>query len=478
MNDPAKRVMGLGFIIAAAMLLQGCESAPQQIDPLETAEIAQSDTAASVAVTEPKPSETITLTLALTGQARMQDVIDAFNAADNGYQIEVRSYAKSSEGVPTEEEYHYADLAFLQDIMTTDEVDIVCSASVFDAAYYEILQKKGAFADLYPFMEQDAEVNTSTLNDHILQLNETDGKLYRLPTFYGAETLIGEAKYVGSKENWTVDEFNSQWKKRPGEFTIGGATQSEDIYYNVLRGNLNSFIDYENAQVHFDVPEFRRILEFCNQFDSNHGNKGVYDYDLPSFVSQARIDTFMYMTGVYSGDIDYTLVGYPSDNGEGAFFYDRDNSWSISAKSSPEKQRGAWEFIRTFATYEYQKSHVIEFVEFKSDPSKSFYTSERGFCVNNRAFDETVHEIMDGKYYHGTIESKGETIEITLPTQEDLDGTLRYFNTINQWQAGCTYALNTIINEEVMKYFAGDASLDETANSIQSRASLWISEQS
>lgn len=133
MNDPAKRVMGLGLIIASAMLLQGCESAPQRI---ETAEIAQSDTAASVAATEPKPSETITLTLALTGQTKMQDVIDAFNAADNGYQIEVRSYAKSSEGVPTEEEYHYADLAFLQDIMTTDEVDIVCSASVFDAAYY------------------------------------------------------------------------------------------------------------------------------------------------------------------------------------------------------------------------------------------------------------------------------------------------------------------------------------------------------
>ncbi|MCR4647208.1 MAG: hypothetical protein K5695_17675 [Oscillospiraceae bacterium] len=85
---------------------------------------------------------------------------------------------------------------------------------------------------------------------------------------------------------------------------------------------------------------------------------------------------------------------------------------------------------------------------------------------------------MDGKYYHGTIESKGETIEVTLPTQEDLDGTLRYFNTINQWQAGSTYALNTIINEEVMKYFAGDASLDETVDSIQSRASLWISEQS
>lgn len=61
-------------------------------------------------------------------------------------------------------------------------------------------------------MEQDAEVNRSTLNDRILQLNETDGKLYRLPTFYGVETLIGEAKYVGSKENWTVDEFISQWK--------------------------------------------------------------------------------------------------------------------------------------------------------------------------------------------------------------------------------------------------------------------------
>lgn len=72
---------------------------------------------------------------------------------------------------------------------------------------YQILQNKGAFVDLYSFMENDPEVNTDTLDTHVLEVNEIDGKLYTLPDFYHINTLQGESKYVGTKENWTFDEF-------------------------------------------------------------------------------------------------------------------------------------------------------------------------------------------------------------------------------------------------------------------------------
>ena len=159
-------------------------------------------------------SEDMVLTLALTGNPDIQDVIDTFNAADNGYQIVVKRYRENvgSNGLPityTDEESQYADLEILQDIINTDDIDIICSESFFDGTYYALLEGKGAFADLYPFMEQDEEVNPSTLNQHILHLNETNGKLCSLPTFYGATTLIGESRYVGTKENWTIDDFMS-----------------------------------------------------------------------------------------------------------------------------------------------------------------------------------------------------------------------------------------------------------------------------
>lgn len=436
---------------------------------------------------EQENKEDTVLTLALTGSPEIQDVIDEFNAADNGYQIEVKRYRENigEDGLPityTDEEAQYADMEILQDIINTDEIDIICSESFFSNIYYEILKSKGAYADLYQFMAEDTEVNTDTLNQHVLSLNEVDGKLCSLPTFYGITTMIGETQYVGSKENWTVDEFISRWEQMPENATISNSRQSENVYYVMLRNNLEAFVDHEHAQVHFDSPDFKRLLEFCGSFESNHGQKGTYDYDAPKFVEKFYIDGFMGADGAAQGDFyddgkQYTMVGFPSSDGEGAFLSDRGVRYSISAKSSPDEQAGAWQFIRTLATYEYQMSHVISLID-DGHPDGPYYSSEMGFCINNRAFEETAQGIMEGTYYGGTAEDKGKEYEITLPTQEDYEKITAYINSIDRWETSSHGPLWNIINEEIMYYFAGERTLDQTVELIQSRASIWIAEQS
>ncbi|MBQ9111724.1 MAG: extracellular solute-binding protein [Oscillospiraceae bacterium] len=431
--------------------------------------------------------EDIVLTIAVNGTPDMQDVIDAFNAAENGYRIEMKQYREltGADGLPityTDEEAQYADMEILQDIINTDEIDIICSQSFFNNVYYEILKNKGAYADLYQFMAEDTEVNTDTLNRHVLSLNEVDGKLCSLPTFYGITTMIGETQYVGTKENWTVDEFISRWEQMPGNATISNSRQSENVYYVMLRNNLEAFVDHEHAQVHFDSPDFKRLLEFCGSFESNHGQKGTYDYDAPQFVQEFYIDGFMGADGAAQGDFyddgrRYTMVGFPSADGDGAFLSDRAYSYAISAKSSPDEQKGAWEFIRSFVTYEYQMSHVIPLVD-DGHPDGPRYSSEIGLCINNRAFEETAKGIMDGTYYGGTYEDKGKEYEITLPTQEDYERLTAYIQSIQRWETRSHGPLWNIINEEIMYYFSGERTLDETVELIQSRASIWISEQS
>ncbi len=436
---------------------------------------------------ETESREDTVLTLAILGSSEIQDVIDEFNAADNGYRIEIKQYREitGSDGLPityTDEEMQYADMELLQDIINTDEIDIVCNSSFFNNVYYEVLKNKGAFADLYPFMAEDAEVNTDTLNRNVLRLNEIDGKLCTLPTFYGITTMIGNKEYVGSRENWTVDEFISHWEAMPDNATIQGTRYSENVYYVVLRNNLEAFVDHENAQVHFDSPDFKRLLEFCGSFESNHGEKMPYDYAAPEFVAEFYLDGFMYADGAASGEfyddgIQYTMVGYPSENGAGAFLSDRGRNYAISAKSTPEKQAGAWEFIRSFVTYEYQMSHVIPLID-DGHPDGPRYSSEMGFCINNRSFEEVAQGIMDGTYYGGTYEDKGQSYAITLPTQADYEKIVAYINSIDRWETKSHGPLWNIINEEIMYYFAGERTLDETVKLIQSRASIWMSEQS
>ena len=267
-----------------SFLLASCGNSVKKDDSV-------SDSSSDTIHADNTQTESIVLTMAMTGDSSgIEQAIREFNAEDNGYRIEIKQYSDqiSDEELSYEEsskKYQYEDFGILQDIINSSEIDIVCNSSFFNESYYEILQNKGAFVDLYTFMENDGEVNTDTLDTHILDLNETDGKLYTLPVFYAINTLAGDSEYVGQKENWTFDEFVSHWNSMPAGSTIMGSNQKENVYPIVLRNNLDSFIDYENAMVHFDSPDFKKMLEFCNQFESSNGQKGTYDHEAISFIN-------------------------------------------------------------------------------------------------------------------------------------------------------------------------------------------------
>lgn len=456
----------------SSLFLTACTNAEIKIDSIQN----------SNAESSVEKTDDIVLTMVVGGDSRnIEKAAEKFNAADNGYQVQLKRYSEQfnedgSINALSDEEYQYQDLEILQDIMNTTDIDIVCNVSFVYESYYRILQNKGAFADLYSFMENDPEVNMDTLDTHILEVNEIDGKLYALPDFYHINTLEGESKYVGTKENWSFDEFVKHWNAMPEDSTIAGSNQAENIYNVVLRNNISSFIDYEKAQVHFDSPEFKKMLEFCNQFESTNGEKGTYDFDAENFVWDGYANGIM-AASIFNPANGFTCVGYPSEDGNGAYFTSAGHSYSISAKSSPEKQKAAWEFIRTFVTEEWQLENVIPFIE-GDENVPSYYSSEMGYCVNKNAFDKIAEKLINKEFYPPTFEDKGVEYETGFPTEEDVAQLRRYINTVNQWETGIDLSLSVIINDEVMAYFTGEKTLDECVSLIQNRASLWISEQS
>ena len=89
-------------------------------------------------------------------------VINDLSEKDNGYHYQTKSYldyyeSDSADGYSLEGLVS-ADFALVQDIINNDDIDIVTSQSFGNIARYEIMQDKGGFADLYQFMENDAEV--------------------------------------------------------------------------------------------------------------------------------------------------------------------------------------------------------------------------------------------------------------------------------------------------------------------------------
>ncbi|MDE6004523.1 MAG: hypothetical protein K2G88_03960, partial [Oscillospiraceae bacterium] len=76
-----------------------------------------------------------------------------------------------------------------------------------------------------------------------------------------------------------------------------------------------------------------------------------------------------------------------------------------------------------------------------------------------------------------TIYRGHESIEIDMPTQADIDNIKNYITGVTD----TTYyneQIYNIIREEAEKFFAGDQTAQTAVEMIQSRASLYLSEQS
>lgn len=428
-------------------------------------------------------SEPVTLTYAIIGEILPEEkkLIEQFNEEDNGYVIETRDYTSycGENMVYDEEKSKALDIVLTQDI-ANGEIDIFRDYYLNGAEKMDILAAKGSFVDLYSFMENDPDVNTSTLNEHILQLHESNGKLYMLPTYYSIYTLIGESRYVGDKENWSLDEFISHWEQMPEGSRINGHTEKDYVYMSIMRGTIDSYIDYENATVSFDSPEFIRMLEFCNTFDDITGYKSEYDQNALEFVRNSGINTFHeFHTSIIWNEEDQpiTLVGFPSDSGCGALISTGGNRMAISSMISEEKQRGAWEFIKQYAMEEYQTDHYCQFQTSPVDANKQVPNNFHGFPINMKAYDKIAKDAMEGKYNDKIVSFNGIEHEVGWLTQDELDRLTNYINSIQNLSVAIDNDLWEIVNDEIMSYFRGEKTVEETVELIQNRASIMISEK-
>lgn len=461
------------LVLLSALLLvivSGC-SQPTTL-PTEDSEVLNSPSSAEAAPPgEPHtPGEDIVITMAISrqddGTPEMKSVIKKFNEMDNGYRIEIKNYFEYYEsdqdvdanGGVKMEGFFKADFQLQMDVIQGGVVDIVPVDAFMYTGRFDVLEQKGAFIDLNPFLEQDEEINRTTLNSHILDLAERDGKLYSLPIFYRIETIIGRSDYVGTKENWTFDELLDHWDKMPEGTTFNYSTSNTGVYRCILRNNIGRFLDYENACCYFDSPNFVRLLEFCNTFPPEDPNKLNPSEDTINFVSDTIFESLSMFHRQLQDEQGYanTLVGYPSEDGSGAFI-SLINRYGICMKSSLEVQEGAWQFFKILADEEYQQKMC--------DSYDTFLTT------NNEIQDRWAQELISGQGH------EKELIESGQPTQADYEKLKAYVNSINHVNDTLDSDLQTIIDDELSIMFEGRQTPQQTADAIQNRASIYVSEK-
>ena len=398
-----------------------------------------------------------------------KEKVDEFNSEDNGYKIEFKFYdefydsSKDTEGGSNLESFTEIDNQMALDVIKGEDIDIITDLSFIDQGKFNELVKKGAFIDLYPFLDADSDINKETLFKHILELNETNGELNTVPLLFSINTMYGETKYVGEKENWTLDEMIERWEQMPEDAVFNGNKTRDSVYREVLMGNINSFIDIQNAAVNFDSPEFIKELEFINSFQSPEKYKTEPNFSVPNFVSKTTIDSFSTYHNLfydnYNQPIECTFVGYPSQDGGGAYI-ELQNRFAICENSSQEEKEGAWQFIRKLLSYDFQYkmgkfSFPMNYNTFKALGEEEYSKS-----------DEEYTFMVGQQEYVGTY--------LTL---EEYHRMVEYINGVKKIDVDIENDIFQVIEDELFSMIWDEKSPEEAAATIQNRVEILVSEK-
>ncbi|MBR6581341.1 MAG: extracellular solute-binding protein [Ruminococcus sp.] len=413
--------------------------------------------------------------------------VKEFNKTNSEYRIKLEDYNQYYEwDEENEKQLNSPSKQLKQDIATGKDVDIICMSG--STSLFSNLSRKGALVDLYQFLDSEETLSRDDFVPAALAVGEFEGKLTTLaPSFY-INTLACKTKFC-DKENWTIDEFIETCNNLPEgmkPFAMGNSKQ--DMFGRLLYGN-SDFINYDEATCNFNSPDFIKVLEFCNQFD-NPGEGDEIDWENATSEEWnkyyeesevALLNDKALLTEVYMSDFseyarakhaqfgdEITLVGNPTANGTGARIF---ASMSYAILETSDCKEACWDFIaKSFSEETQTKEHMFYIPATKSAFTKKLDESmEKPYYTDA---DGVKHE-YDNTYYIG-----GKEIIVKPLTQEERDFLEEYISNVKPGAYYYDDDIDSIINEEVEAYFKGDKSAEATAETIQNRVSILISEQS
>ncbi len=358
-----------------------------------------------------------------------------FNAANDDYYVEVVDYSNGNE-LSRED----ALTKLNTELTSQNGPDMVMVSDVSS------LQNSSAFADLYPLLDEDAELNRDDF--YGLEAIENSGKLMLAPVYLSI-TTFGVLKEVGGdRMGWTWDEYFEMESQLPPDGVMSSFLGADFFLQTSLNLYAPHAIDWVNGTCNFDTPEFVRILEAAKKgYDPNCPEENPYFLDeVNAMMSDGRM--IMVETGFsdvesfawsekYSGR-ELSYIGWPTPDGScGSVFYVS----GVSVYAGTDCMEGCWEFTKYAlkSTYAYKPTFENAIAE-ATEPKETDDGEQKPMLTQTQA--DTYRKLM-------------ESITVAVSDSNEV---------------------NRIVLEEAGAMFAGDKTPEETARIIQSRMSIYVSE--
>jgi ABC-type glycerol-3-phosphate transport system substrate-binding protein len=218
----------------------------------------------------------------------------------------------------------------------------------------------------------------------------------------------------------------------------------------------SDYIDWENKSCNFNSDDFIQFLEFTNKFPSelpddiwDRYTDTAYREDA-SLFQNSYLDGFRiyrrYKDGAFGEDISF--IGFPNPSGKDTAVIYPEYVFAISSQS--KNAEGAWQFLRTLLSEEYQDKIEYNFPIRKSSFDKMAEASkEKEFYMDD---DKKVY--YDDTYYLGDTE-----VTIGTLTDEDIQYVTNYIKSIKNVYS-YNQSIMDIINEEAQDFYNGTKKID------------------
>ena len=313
--------------------------------------------------------------------------------------------------------------------------------------------RKGMLRDL----EQDVEADPDIDLDDIWTAGaiwRDCGGLYLLAADFSIETRLGLRETFGDTDGWSFDAYLALARATPPDRMVMYNLTREYFFREAVSRYLRQTMDWRAGTCDFESPDFIRLLEACRDMretpeDPNNmvfGSNLMADgFMATELVMLNRVTDLARSTRRVGKPI--SVIGFPTPDGSCGTDMGMNPVGVLTITKHPA---ACWAFLKDWLLHPsaipaYDPLLREDFLEAKSDTPKV----EEGFF--DTSLTPPLTDAEEQIFYHLL-----EAIEHTTLCDETAMG---------------------IIREEAAGFFAGQRGAEETARLIQSRMSLYISEQ-
>lgn len=392
-------------------------------------------------------AEKVSLTLATTDMLPhpLEMALQDWNRAHPESTITLRDYSVYN----TADDPQGGERQLVVDVASGKAPDIY-NLSVYGAAMNaSLLARRGLLTDLNPFLEQDSELKRTNFIESALNVLETDGKLYQITPSFQLLSCTAPLRDVGTAEMYSYNALEQLTVEHGGYYKrfFTNMYGRDNWLELMVSASGSKLVDWQNAQCNFNSEYFIQLLSlacqqpveaelpdgsFINYISNSGALLNLYEFDSIWLAGS--------MADIYGAD-NCTFVGLPE---VGQVLVP---SFSLGISTQSAHKERCWEFIREF---------LVEDTAYKG------YIPLR----RDRAEQQMLDELEHMKEYPVEHPGRAELMQEFL-------GVLENINAVYQSDA----AILRIIKEETNKLYDGRYTVEETANAIQSRASIYVAEQ-